>query len=168
MQTLWVAIIASVSGLIGVIVGGLLNYCISNSQFKRERAWQKNLLIKDKLEEIAKTVEKIEYRYRDWVCDAIKHIHFDEGMNHTGVPIPTERLTMLIDFYSPELNNYWESLNAELLSFQDLTIEAIEGKTLEAEKDVLVQKLIDRAGKIQKACKDLVNAAAEAARKRLA
>jgi len=168
METLLIAIIASVSGLIGVIVGGLLNYFISNSQFKREKIWQMNLLVKDKLEEIAMTIEEINYEYKKYMGDLLMYVEFNKNFSiKERPPIPTAKLTMLIDFYSPDLSNYLDSLNVEISSYATTIAKAITGN-YQCEKKVFLSNLLDGQTKVEKACKALVKAAAESARKRLA
>lgn len=134
------AIIANIGTLAGVIVGGFANHFISKSQFNREKEWKKNLLIKDKLEEIATTVEEIVYQYKKWFSELLLHVEYNRIINFEEklpTPLPTPKLTMLIDFYAPDLRKYLDALNAEIESYGEIIAKAIT-RNYECEKNLLL------------------------------
>src|SRR5436305_10542752 len=102
MNTEWIATVGGAGALLAAGVGGLLVNFGAKRQFQRQRNWQRDQFLQERLEEIARVAEEIDEASRALYGNAVLLVENRQRLA-SDRPIPLARLKMLIDFYAPEL-----------------------------------------------------------------
>jgi hypothetical protein len=159
------AIIAGVSTLLGVIISGIINYFQNKSQFERETKRLQQQLIRDKLEELCKTAEKIGDWYRATLAESYFFLSTNRKLEGEINKLPIDRLTMLISFYAVPLKPFLELIIEHNSLFND-TIHII--LNIAETSEIRVKALADlqiEVVSIEKICEAIISASADLARK---
>ncbi len=161
----WIPIIGT---LLGVLIGGLVSVLTSKMQFERERRWKRDLLVQDKLLEIAELAEDVQRKLGKLYGDAVGAVESGQSLKPDSDPLPLARLKMLINYCAPELRPHMERVIqirdelspfvGEVLMFRDRA---------KPERQQLNLQLVRGIKQITSECKGLAEAAAESAQRRL-
>ena len=161
----WIAVFGT---LFGGILGGVLTHWTAHTQAARDMRWQIVRLAQDKLEELAQVLDEIERHYTKISGDALLKVEFGKEIKMDGGRIPHSRLSMLVDFYAPELAEQKTQLDKAAAEFGEVLVEAIRDvQRTKPEKQALNGKLMLGSSRIEKVCKAMAASAAALARTKL-
>jgi hypothetical protein len=125
---MWIAIITGVLGIIGTLLGvaiaGWMNRIKDQDQFLREKGWKRQQLIREKLEEICKTIEEIETAHMELWSKTLLYLNQGQRIQLES-SFPTPRLSMLINFYAPDLKEFLGLLTELIMMFAENVGKAI-------------------------------------------
>jgi hypothetical protein len=159
------AIIAAIATLLGVIISGVINYVVSKNQFNREKDWQRKQFVREKLETICQIIEEIDDWHRKLWSEALMFIQYGKKLEIGIKKIPTDRLSMLINFYAPALKPFLELISEEILSFGKALIIIINIDESGETKRQAIADLTITQESIRKICEAMTLASADLARK---
>jgi hypothetical protein len=161
----WFALLSS---LLGVGVGGLLVNITSKWQFERQRNWQRDQFLQEKLADIAKLADDVQQACRKLYMNAILTVEGSQALGADQQPIPLSRLNTLIRFYAPELHDHMKVVMQVRDSVGDIVAEVITGRPFDTGKrQQLNLQLVRGVEQMDQACDKLSAAAAQLARHRL-
>ena len=159
------AIIGVIGTLLGVAIGGGVNYFINRSQFIREKKYQEQQVLRQKLEEICQVIERINQSYNNVWADAWQSLKYGKQMPLDDDPLPFARLSMLINFYAPELKENFKLLEDNRNAFGMILIDVIYNAQAEESKRQKIHNDLSIArGYIAKVCTAMEDEAASLAR----
>jgi hypothetical protein len=159
------AIIGVIGTLLGVVIGGGVNFFINRSQFIREKKYQEQQVIRQKLEEICKLAEEIDDSYRKTWLDSIQLMEYGKKMDFvTGIPLA--RLLMLINFYAVELKDTSKILEETRHIFGERLVEVINNAQADRLTRQRINSDITKAYiQISKVCETMATGSANIARR---
>jgi hypothetical protein len=98
----WMGIVGTI---LGVILGGLVTWLLGNEQRKHERNKEKRELLLLKYEELHTLLGHIQGCVNTMVMQIVSEAALDSKFDPKAIrsEMPREKVTMLIDFYVPEL-----------------------------------------------------------------
>ena len=157
----------SINILIGAGIGGLISFISTRSQFERDRRWQRDRLLQEKLLEIAELSETVQQKISEACANTIAAMGRGETPKVLDF-IPLERLKILIGFYAPELRPHTEQMVKVWNEIGNSFAAVLSTRTLGAsQQQELNLKLLHGIRDIREACKHLTEAAAQLAQRRL-
>ena len=158
----------TISVLLGVGIGGLITIFGAKVQFERERKWQRDRLLQEKLLEIAKLTEDIQEKFCKLYADAISAVEGGQKLQPGSDPIPLVRIKILISFYAPELRPHIEQIikirDEVGTSVADVLLPRVRSQT---ERQQLNLRFVLGMKRIGDECDNLAKAAAQSAQHRL-
>lgn len=167
MNTEWIAIVGAAGALLAAGVGGLLVNFGAKRQFQRQRNWQRDQFLQERLEEIARLAEEIDDISRELYGNAILLTETRQPLTFDR-PLPLARLKTLIDFYAPELHPHASRIVEVRDTAGKFLAEAISTRSLtKEERQHLNLQFLRGTQQMTHACEALAAAAAQLARARL-
>lgn len=167
MNTEWIATVGGAGALLAAGVGGLLVNFGAKRQFQRQRNWQRDQFLQERLEEIARVAEEIDETSRALYGNAVLLVENRQPLAFDR-PIPLARLKMLTDFYAPELRPHADRIVEVRDSVGNFLGEAISThSSTKEERQHLNLEFVRGTLRMTAACEALVAAAAQLARQRL-
>jgi hypothetical protein len=167
MNTEWIATVAAAGTLLGAGLGGLLVNLGGKRQFQRQRNWQRDQFLQEKLEDIARLAEEIDDICRSLYGSAVLLVENRQPLNFDR-SIPLARLKTRIDFYAPELHPYALRIVEIRDSVGNFLAEALSSRALaKEERQQLNLQFLRGTEQMTQACEALAGAAAQLARERL-
>ncbi len=157
-------------GIISAIIGSMLTLLGTGLQWRRQIRHDRRKLLLAKLEELYSDLSRLRQSYKaaDW--EAVTHITGDELPSEVkdALPVPIEKLQMLVGIYAPELSAHLERVEKSRHAYSNFYGRYImltnkrgeEGKTA-------ISALFYQQSEIQKACAEMQEAVAALARKYL-
>lgn len=163
----WIAIIAS---LLGVVVGGLLQHFTAKSGFYRQKTWERDRLLQQKLEEIAELAETVGRKMGGLYGQAIAAVESGQPYRPEPDLIPIARLEILIHCYAPELSPHVEGILGVRNELGKPLSEALLQRSLmdKPERQQLNAQLCMGMVQASSLCEAIAKGAAELVRRRLA
>jgi hypothetical protein len=107
------AIIAASSALAGIIVGGVVQAVRDDRQFRREKWWAQQERTRQRLEDIYSAVILHREAYHQVLMRAVLELTMGKEPPGDQVPIPWEKLSMLVGLYAPELEPWLQRIERE-------------------------------------------------------
>jgi hypothetical protein len=98
----------AINVLIGAGIGGLVTTIAAKLQFERERKWQRDRLLQEKLLEIAQLTDDLQRAFAKLCGDAVVALY--GGAELKVAPIPLARLKILTTFYASDLRHDMERI----------------------------------------------------------
>lgn len=167
MNAEWTTIITAAGTLLGAGLGGLLVNLGGRRQFERQRKWQRDRFLQERLEDIARLAEEIDDSYKSLCGNAILLVETQQPLP-TARSIPLARLKALIEFYAPELQAHGVHIIEVRDTFGKYLANAITSRSLTKEERQQINLEFTRAMfQMTAACEALSSAAAQVARRRL-
>jgi len=162
-MSFWIGLL---SGLAGVVVGGILNHFTTKANFLRQTQWERDKILQQKLEEIAQVTEEIAFTYGKIMIGAINAISFRAELKIESEVVPFARLRMLVSFYAPELANHVHLITDAQNKFSEPLLKALDGRVREQpERQQINGDLVRIEGQMSRACNGLSEAAADLGRR---
>jgi hypothetical protein len=162
-MSVWIGLI---SGLAGVIVGGILNHFTTRANFHRQTQWEREKILQQKLEEIAQVAEQIAFHFQKLKGDAMLAIESGTCLSFGSEAVPLAKLRMLVCFYAPELAKHIQMIEDAREKFGQPLVKALEGRVREKpERQQINGDLIRGEYQLSKACDSLAEAAADLGKK---
>jgi hypothetical protein len=167
MNAEWTAIVTAAGTLLGAGLGGVLVNFGGKRQFERQRKWQRDQFLQERLEDIARIAEEIDDISKSLYGNALLLVETQKPLP-PGRTIPLARLKALIEFYAPELRPH----GARIVEIRDKVGEYIadaisnRSRTKEERQQINLQFMRGML-EMTTACETLSTAAAELGRKRL-
>jgi hypothetical protein len=99
-------ILAVVSALGGVVVGGLLEGWRARSAFRREKVWERDRGTREHLEQVYEALEQVRECYGLSAGNVLRILATGQaGTNDQIAKVPWARLRVLVNLYAPELRD---------------------------------------------------------------
>lgn len=161
-------VLGALSGLLGVIVGGVLQYFTSQRAIERQHKWDRSRLIHEKLELIAQEASDMGQRMSKLYLGAIARVE-DRECYRPEITLPFAKLEMLLSFYGPELTPEYDRLLALRNEMGSILVDLSVGNfpTVKKDKQDLNAKLINAGFKAEKICEGIITEASKLGREHL-
>lgn len=155
-------------GIISAIVGGVLALLGASLQSRRQIQHDRRKLLLAKLEELYSDLSLLRKAYKAADLEAVSHITGDELPSEVkdALPVPIEKLQMLVGIYAPELSTHLERVGKSRHAYGNLYGKYImlTDKRGEAGK-AAISAVFYQQSEIQQACAEMQAAVASLARK---
>lgn len=155
-------------GVISAVIGGLLTMLGASLQSRRQIHHDRRKLLLAKVEELYSALALLKKSYKAADVEAVSHITGSELSSEVkgALPVPIEKLEMLVGIYAPELSTYLERVEKSRNAYGYLYGEYIKvaDKRDEASK-AAISALFYQQSEIQLACAEMQAAVAALARK---
>jgi hypothetical protein len=140
----WIGIVGT---LIGVLLGGVVAWFNARFQLRYQENRDRKKLILERLEELYQLLSQYNRAYFNMLQG---HIYDSIDQNFSPIippelmpkppeqeemPVPIERLQMLIGFYAPELDDHLKKLEGISEEYGDFLIKVIAKQALEEDKE---------------------------------
>lgn len=161
-------IIGVTASLVGVIVGGVLQYLTSQKALDRQHNWERSRLVQEKLEQIAEVASDVGRGLSSFYMGAI--VSVESGKSYeVKEAIPYARLEMLLRFYAPEVIFELDRLNSLQESMEKIVVELVSGRipTEKGEKQRLNGKLVTASFEASRICEAITEAVSDLGRQHL-
>lgn len=135
------------TGIIGVLVGGLLTWFVSSRQRKFDLEKEKRALLIAKYEELHKTLGELSDSVAEYTAPILTDLAFDSGFDFSKVKnrIPSDKVDMLIEFYVPELKGDHEYIKKQVnFLYEHISKHALQvsrTETFKLKSAVMAQEL---------------------------
>ena len=156
------ATIGIIGTILGFTIGGGINFLTDWSRFIRETRRQQQQLITCKLEENCLTVEEMENKYRQITGELYAALRTGQQPGLDITPLPITRLTMLINFYAPNLRDSLERLNEAQKIFGEVSMVAINQNQVDIRRRMAI--LFNAEGLIEMVCREITTGSSNVAR----
>jgi hypothetical protein len=157
-------------GIISAIIGGVLAMLGASLQSRRQTRLDRRKLLLAKLEELYSALSLLRQAYKAADVEAVSHITGSELPTEVkdALPVPIEKLQMLVGIYAPELSEQLERVEQSRRTYSQLYGQFImvTDKRGEAGK-AAISMLFSQQGEIQQACAEMQAAIASLARKHI-
>lgn len=155
-------------GIISAMIGGILALLGVSLQSRRQAHHDKRKLLLAKLEELYSALSLLRKSYKAADLEAVSHITGSELASEVknALPVPIEKLQMLVGIYAPELTAHLERVEKARDAYGYLYGQYIlvPDKRGEAGKTA-ISALFSQQSEIQQACVEMQAAVASLARK---
>lgn len=163
------SLIAALSALAGATIGGIMTLRAAREQLRHDREKEDRQLHLAKLEQAYEALERVKDGAATLNTQSI--VRLSHGQNVQAAlqeRVPTDRATLLIQFYVPELSTHMDQINEKWLRFGRSVGEAILRQDLsDQDKGDLILNLVEQNLSISSEATDIQKQLAAKAREYL-
>ena len=149
----WIGIIGT---LLGSIAGAATTYFIADAHARRQMKWESIKLAQAKLEEVAQLLDEVAHHYKKISGAALMKVQLGKPIELNSDCIPHGRLSMLVNFYAPEIAPDLKELKKITDKYGEVFAEAIRDvKRDMPKKQELNARLLQGSHQIDDKCDEI-------------
>jgi len=155
-----------------LIVGWFLGLITTKFTFKQTRELEKRKILREKIEELAKLVYKLEDEYKQISTRIVtnaetgKEINLEDLISTNTLP-PFPLISILIDFYFPELKTEYNELINKKEEFGKKVITFLKEKDKTNRKRIAGEIFLSELDEIDKICEKIISSSGKIAQRLL-
>lgn len=156
----WIGVIGALGG---VIVTALLALLRSSVEFRRQKDWERDSIVRARLEDLYSTISDVHDGYMSVFHHTTMRVEYGKEPSDQ-VAIPVERMRMLSRFYAPELDESLQFFEESYQLFSDaLAATFTDERPIKKERQRLLGELFRAHKRVGLACDQLMSGTVEVA-----